>query len=394
MSDVNNDVARRYRPAPSLDRDDARLERGQRGESVRALQKKLNEGGAGLKVDGLFGKKTEAALKQFQRSHGNGQATGYADKSFFESGSKPPVQLNPSQPPSAGRPPVTPPSSPATPPSQPTAPTAPTRPPSGSQPAPVSGPSAPTPVNGAGPAPKPPPAAFSFASRGVPASEIRDMAKQHGRGNFMVGFDAGNIQSSALQAANETGARKHIYVEGPGGPTGNAWAPDEMTRVRNAARSVGIDTSRGDWMNQWNKQGWRDYTYKQLGDFKKKGFESAEIDNMYRDPRIKEDPKGTVNFLKEYGEKWKKGELPTLMQKNLTEPVWKAVNQAIKSGELPRGMFSDFAISESGVGNNRDTQARMASEVGIKLIKSNNTHDYDAKGRFDVRPWSYQRGGL
>ena len=46
------------------------LRRGSAGEPVSTLQAKLNGAGAGLAVDGLFGPKTEAAVKGFQASRG------------------------------------------------------------------------------------------------------------------------------------------------------------------------------------------------------------------------------------------------------------------------------------------------------------------------------------
>ena len=39
-------------------------------EQVRALQAALNKGGAKLKVDGLMGAKTKAALKKYQSANG------------------------------------------------------------------------------------------------------------------------------------------------------------------------------------------------------------------------------------------------------------------------------------------------------------------------------------
>lgn len=50
------------------------LKRGMRGEQVKLLQEALNETPAGagmdLKVDGVFGKETEKAVRQFQADHG------------------------------------------------------------------------------------------------------------------------------------------------------------------------------------------------------------------------------------------------------------------------------------------------------------------------------------
>ena len=46
------------------------LKRGDRGEAVKELQRLLNDMGESLDVDGIFGEKTEAALREFQRDAG------------------------------------------------------------------------------------------------------------------------------------------------------------------------------------------------------------------------------------------------------------------------------------------------------------------------------------
>jgi len=45
------------------------LQQGSRGQDVSSLQKQLNAQGANLKVDGVFGKDTLAAVKKFQGDH-------------------------------------------------------------------------------------------------------------------------------------------------------------------------------------------------------------------------------------------------------------------------------------------------------------------------------------
>lgn len=46
------------------------LRHGDRGPEVERLQRLLNDGGAGLSVDGIFGLDTEAALRGYQNAHG------------------------------------------------------------------------------------------------------------------------------------------------------------------------------------------------------------------------------------------------------------------------------------------------------------------------------------
>jgi len=57
-------------PPMSLEKGFMPLKRGSRGRGVELLQRWLNVLGYGLKVDGIFGPRTEAALKSFQRSVG------------------------------------------------------------------------------------------------------------------------------------------------------------------------------------------------------------------------------------------------------------------------------------------------------------------------------------
>ena len=46
------------------------LVKGSRGNQVKILQEKLNDSmGCSLDVDGIFGKKTEAKVKAFQKKH-------------------------------------------------------------------------------------------------------------------------------------------------------------------------------------------------------------------------------------------------------------------------------------------------------------------------------------
>ncbi len=51
---------------------------------VKAVQKALDKSGAKLKVDGLMGKKTEAALRAYQKKHSL-KVTGTADKATLKS---------------------------------------------------------------------------------------------------------------------------------------------------------------------------------------------------------------------------------------------------------------------------------------------------------------------
>src|SRR5262245_59903482 len=63
-------------PAPHLDR--AHVKRGDSGGDVSILQKALNNHGEHLKIDGVFGRRTEKAVKDFQARSGL-ETTGQVD---------------------------------------------------------------------------------------------------------------------------------------------------------------------------------------------------------------------------------------------------------------------------------------------------------------------------
>ena len=59
-------------PAPNQLNSTEKLRWGSRGDAVSQLQSALNDRGAGLAVDGVFGPRTHSAVKNFQRSAGIG----------------------------------------------------------------------------------------------------------------------------------------------------------------------------------------------------------------------------------------------------------------------------------------------------------------------------------
>lgn len=220
---------------------------------------------------------------------------------------------------------------------------------------------------------------FLFASRGVSAKQVRDAAEKYDR--IMVGFDAGNIPDATMKAARDAGAELEIYVEGPGGPTGNSWSPDESARVKKAAASVGVNTKKNGWMKDWDAWAWKAFTFKQLEAYKEDGFTAAEIDNLGRVLGEGVDP--LIEFFGEYAEKCMAGRLPRLIMKNISEDQMQAVVAAVKDGRLPRAMFAEFHISERGSGDRKE-QDRLSSMIGIRTVASNDTYNYDAFGEFGL----------
>lgn len=214
-----------------------------------------------------------------------------------------------------------------------------------------------------------PPKAFAFASETLATERIRDLSRRHA-GNVLIGLDANSEHRNALLAAQSEGARLHVYLEGPGGPTGESWAPDELERIRLAAASVGL---RGtDWQARWEAGGWKVYVFGQLRRFHDLGFESAEIDNLYR---VEPDP---VAFYREYAEWWSRGLVPRAMLKNLDGPEMEAVLAAV-----PRPMLADFAIFETSAGD-PTASVQASARAGIQTVISRNTFEYDAFGDYEL----------
>ncbi|HZW82633.1 MAG TPA: spore cortex-lytic enzyme [Candidatus Deferrimicrobium sp.] len=62
---------------------DRNLNRGDTGQEVKELQTKLNQVGQSIKVDGVYGRNTENAVRAFQRGHGL-KADGVAGKKTID----------------------------------------------------------------------------------------------------------------------------------------------------------------------------------------------------------------------------------------------------------------------------------------------------------------------
>lgn len=244
-----------------------------------------------------------------------------------------------------------------------------------------------------------PPAYFLFASdigngtKAISVQKVERAISQYGK-NILVGVDSGCVEDGEAAAIIETtrkvGARLHIYLEGPGGVTGEQWTADELARIKVRATAEGIDTGvpLRDWMAIWNREGWKTFTYKQLRAYKALGFESAEIDNLANG--IAKDPENVkpaeyLEFFKLYRQWFEKGDVPRLMLKNLSEDELDALIDAVNEGHLPREMFADFHIAETDSGDKRK-QAAQSARIGIKTVFSGDTEHYSAFGVYDIQP--------
>lgn len=234
---------------------------------------------------------------------------------------------------------------------------------------------------------RPTPAAyFMFASKTLSVAAIRKAKDKYAR--VLVGFDAGGIpmsgdvENDSFAVARDLGAELEIYVEGPGGKTGDAWDPGEEARVKAAAKSVGIDTREKGWRaKHWDTHGWKTFTFNQLAYYRGIGFSAGEIDNL---DRVIKGPEQLVAFYREYGERQLAGELPQLVMKNISAEDTTAVVEALKSSVLNRQMFADFHIFECGKSDDWKEVDDISKAQGIRTVPSTNTYDYDAKGTFGL----------
>lgn len=321
------------------------LRLGSENEHVTTLQKMLRERGAtGLEVDGVMGKLTHKAVEDFQRREGIEVDGIVGPETMGRLNRKPDVSST------SGVEPV-----------------------SAAQGArPLGGPKAPI------RAPGKPPDYFAFASDTLSPRAVSKLAERY-KGNVMIGIDVNSDYAATEKAARAGGARLHVYLEGPGGPTNKRIASDELARMKKAAGDQGIDTRRSDWMTEWNRRGWKPHTLKQLREFKQRGYESAEIDNLYRG--LGNSPERLVDFYKEYAGWYKNGEVPKALLKNISGPQMDALATAIRNGQIPREMFSDFAIFETSAGS-PGRSMKIGSELGIRTLLSYDTNDYRASGSY------------
>lgn len=237
---------------------------------------------------------------------------------------------------------------------------------------------------------------FTFASdASIVLRENLDPVKAKVGRNFMVGGDSGYPFVSSefrqvMQKADRYGSFKHVYLEGPGGPTGSGGiAGDECQRMIERARRVGIKIDRNDcsnkakWIKTWNAGGWWDSTLAEIRYFHTNfGVVSIEIDNLYR--AGVESSASVVAFIKRFQSAMIAANLPVaLLLKNTTVDDLNAIKADMDSGRPGRVLkdyLSDFAISEEDFRSEWPAIKRASKRIGIVTLTSSDTYNYKAKG--------------
>ena len=252
------------------------------------------------------------------------------------------------------------------------------------------------------PAPTPTPApsaqTYFYFSSGYDALTVLGTAQSKAAlakyTNVIAGIDAGGATASSdflsrAQKLRAQGWRLHVYLEGPGGPTGSSWGADECLRVQAAAKTYGTnpvpagDTCGNDnaaWMKEWNDTGFFKQLQQQLKDLQPLGVESVEVDNLYRAGYA-----DSLKPLSEFITRFNNGKAATnpikLLLKNIGSP-----------GELdallaasPRAAIADYMILEEDFKSQWCALQSSGKKYGITAAFSWNTSDYHAEiGRAHV----------
>ena len=180
------------------------------------------------------------------------------------------------------------------------------------------------------------------------------------------------------------GWRLHVYLEGPGGPTGSTWAPDECQRVQAAARiyvSVPVPASdrcqddNAAWMREWNQTGFFRQLQQQLIELQPLGVDSVEVDNLSRAGY----GDGAAQTLSDFIIRFNNGKAANntikLLLKNIATP---AELDALVAAS-PRSAIADYMILEEGFQNQWCALQSRARQYGIVAAFSWSTFDYHAE---------------
>ena len=233
---------------------------------------------------------------------------------------------------------------------------------------------------------------YFYFSSGYDAFGVLGTAKGNGTlakyTNVIAGIDAGGVTtssdfSSRAQKLRAQGWRLHVYLEGPGGPTGSSWGKDECSRVQAAAKIYGSkpvpagDTcgnDNADWMKEWNQTGFFKQLQQQLTDLQPLGVESVEVDNLYR-AGYADGLKPLSGFITRFNNGKAANNPIKLLLKNIGSP---AELDALLAAS-PRAAIADYMILEEDLKNQWCALQSSGKKYGITAAFSWNTSDYHAE---------------
>jgi len=201
---------------------------------------------------------------------------------------------------------------------------------------------------------------FHESEKQYTESEIRSMVKKHGS-NILIGGDPGYGEDfeKAMLVVNRLGAKRHVYLVGPGM---ESWSKEEAAEIKTNARSIGIDTSDENWKTEWYQHGFILKCEEWFTTYNAQGFYSAEIDNL--DVAFDNDPMKLINFYQHMHDFFIRNHILTkIMVKNLSENELRTLVTIKKLHSI----LCEFGMFEAGSGDPKE-QTRLAALCGIQAV--------------------------
>lgn len=209
-----------------------------------------------------------------------------------------------------------------------------------------------------------------------------------GDATVIAGIDpGGDLESSEFQeridALRAQGRRLHVYLEGPGGPTGDAWTADECERITAAATSVGLSVPEGDdcgdddapWLSAWNESGFLLHVEHQLALLSDYDVYSVEVDNLAR-AGFGEDQAPLSEFLALFADaRARAGSAARLLLKNIESGA--ELEDVVQGGE--RELVADYMILEEYLAEDWCELATTAKEHAVTAAFSWDTYHFHAE---------------
>ena len=201
---------------------------------------------------------------------------------------------------------------------------------------------------------------------GIPPLRVKRLVDKHGK-NILIGIDPGagdtpdDGSALTVKAVKSVGAKLHVYLVGPGMWS---WSQGEQDQIANFAKSVGIDTNKSGWKQEWYSSGWKKKNIQQFEYYyTNHNAYSCEIDNI-DSATIQNDPDKTVEYYGYLQKQLKDKNIKTkLMIKNLDEDQLNAVIAA----KFNTNFLCEYGMFEAGTGDPRK-QIQLCEKIGIKAI--------------------------
>ena len=166
-------------------------------------------------------------------------------------------------------------------------------------------------------------------------------------------YGAGNVSVSGFE---------HLYIEGRGGKTGDAWAPDEIARVQKLAATAGMS------FEEYRAQGWKQDAWEKIRQHDARGGLTYEIDNIANVRDVIE----TLQWCKTHNIHAK------MLGKNLSADDLQAIQKAFPD----YGKFMVGGFNEADADANARTPAEYA-KMGMNTFyaaSADDTYHYRSTG--------------